>query len=153
MTPVANWIFVVGEQVALDWVLRNERMAFRPGVRLAQLAREDRVAVYATRSCWHNPTRDRAQIQAIGFVDGDVVHREQEVGGMQMGSYCNLVLRISLPERQGVPFHELVGRLNLTKGRKHWGPVLRRSLVPLADEDMDVIEAAVARHHRHQTSS
>jgi hypothetical protein len=67
---VADYLLIIGDCDALQWVLNKRRMAFPPHrERLAgELSRGDRVFLYTTRSCWRNPTRDRGRIAGVGRV-------------------------------------------------------------------------------------
>src|SRR5438445_169104 len=61
---VTSYLLVLGERVAVAWVLTQRRMAF-PELRrtaAARLSRGDAVFIYTTRGCWHNPTRDRGVV-------------------------------------------------------------------------------------------
>jgi len=120
-------------------------MAFREHVRTELLAVGDQVGIYATRGCWHNPTRDQAQVAAVGTVASPVRTRSVAVHDEVMPRSCRLRLDTVLEERRGVPFQLLVNRLALTKGRQSWGPVMRRTIVSLTDDDMMIIQSEV-RH-------
>lgn len=104
--------------------------------------------IYATRGCWHNPTRDRAQVVAVGSVASPVSHTSVDVAGETMPQHCDLALDVVLAERGGIPFTDLVGRLSVTKGRDNWGPVLRRTIVALADRDIVTVRRAVDKAAR-----
>lgn len=128
-------------------------MAFRSHVNTSHLTAGDAIVIYATRSCWHNPTRDRAQVAAVGRIAAKVVHMDTEVGGETMPQRCDLSFDVVMPERHGIPFADLVGRLALTRGREHWGPLLRRTIVPVLDADVAIIRRECEKQTRHQTSA
>lgn len=150
---MSAWIFVIGERDALRWVLERERMAFRSHVHTDALAEGDDVVIYATRGCWHNPTRDRSQIVAIGTLAGPVAAGPITVAGERMARSCPLALTAILPDRNGVPFERLVDRLRMTNGKTHWGLVMRRTIVPLCAADHRTIVAAVVRRERETQTS
>jgi hypothetical protein len=145
---MAGWIFVIGERNALHWVLAEQRMAFREHVNTDRLKPGDSIVVYATRGCWHNPTRDRGQVAAVGTIASPVVPSSVDVSGEIMPYSCRLALEVVLPERHGVPFDTLVTRLPLTRSRTHWGPLLRHTIVKLSAMDIKVIQSAVAKAAR-----
>src|SRR5262245_1603920 len=59
-----SYLLILGDRDAIAWVLREQRMAFpaTPRAELASLAVDDRLLLYATRSAWGNPTRDRGRV-------------------------------------------------------------------------------------------
>lgn len=140
---MVSWLFVIADRAALHWVLSQQRMAFRSHVHTHGLTVGDDVVVYATRGCWHNPTRDRAQVAAIGKIASSVKERPIDVAGEGLARHCRLRLEIVLPEREGFPFSDLVDRLRLTRGRSHWGPLLRRTIVALDPGDFALIRDAI----------
>jgi hypothetical protein len=148
---VAGWLFVIGDGDSLRWVLGKRRMAFRAHVKTSHLSPGDATVIYATRGCWHNPTRDRAQILAIGSIASPIRNKPVGVAGETMPQYCDLVFDVVLPERGGVPFTGLVEQLSLTKGRANWGPLLHRTIVSIGDGDVAAIRGAVERVAQGQT--
>lgn len=149
---MAGWLFVIGEENALHWVLAEKRMAFRGHVNTTRLKPGDLIVVYATRGCWHNPTRDRGQVAAVGTIASPVVAAPVEVSGEIMPHSCDLAFEVVLPERHGLPFDTLVARLPLTRSRTHWGPMLRRTIVGLSDTDVKVIRTAIHKAARNRES-
>jgi len=137
-------MFVIGEAEALDWVLTEERMAFRAHVKTVELAVGDRVAIYASRGTWHNPTRDRAQLAAIGSISRSVAEKEIAVGSETMPAWCELSFSMKLPSRDGVEFAPLVPRLSFITKKESWGTALRRTIVRLPERDLAVLEKALA---------
>jgi hypothetical protein len=145
---VAGWLFVIGEREALRWVLGSREMAFRAHVDTSRLAPGDDVVIYATRGCWHNPGRDRSQAVAVGTIASAIRASAVDVAGEAMPRRCSLDLEVVLAERAGVPFNDLVGRLDLTRGRAHWGMAMRRTIVSLTGRDVATIRRAVEHHAR-----
>src|SRR5680860_253723 len=61
---MTTYLLPIADREPLAWILAEQRTAF-PAVRAAEarrLKRGDRVFLYATRGCFHNPTRDRGRI-------------------------------------------------------------------------------------------
>lgn len=137
-----NWIFVIGERRALDWVLGTETMAFREHVRTSLIRPRDNVVVYASRGTWHNPTRDSSQVAAIGQVTSEVRRARARVGEELMPQRCNLRLTAQLPSRQGLPFAPLVDRLDFIRKKATWGGSMRRTVIGISDADFALIDAA-----------
>jgi hypothetical protein len=72
MRPAA-YLRVLGERRALAWVLGSRRIAF-PEQRRADaqaLQVDDRLFLYATRGCFHNPGRDLGRVIGTASVAGD----------------------------------------------------------------------------------
>ncbi|HKF79950.1 MAG TPA: hypothetical protein VKB17_03920, partial [Thermoleophilaceae bacterium] len=66
----ATYLLILGEREALAWVLREQRMAFsaRRARSASALTLGDRLLLYTTRGCFHNPTRDRGRVIGAGEV-------------------------------------------------------------------------------------
>ena len=72
-------------EVAVAWVLGHQRMAVSS--RVATLpAVGDPVVVYTTRGAFKNPTRDRAEVIALGTVADTPVVKAVTVAALQSGS-------------------------------------------------------------------
>lgn len=134
---------MIGEAEALEWVLREKKMAFRSHVRTSELAVGDRVAIYASRGCWHNPTRDRAQLAAVGVIRTSISQGSIDVGPETMPAWCDLSLTACLPSRQGLEFAPLTPRLSFINNKQAWGASLRRTIVRVPEKDLDLMEKAL----------
>lgn len=145
---MSGWLFVIGEREGLRWVLTQQQMAFRAHVPTVRLSEGDDVVVYATRGCWHNPTRDFAQVAAIGRIASPVCVEPVDVAGEIMAAHCALDLDVVLPERAGLPFSDLLECLQLTQGRTSWGPLFRRTIVALPPADVHTISVATRKYVR-----
>src|SRR4051812_23841870 len=115
VSPQVDWLFVLNEKDAAEWVVSNRRMGFREGVGSERLRVGDSVAIYITRSAFHNPSRDEAQIAAIGAIRSSTVRRRVVVAGTPYPLSCGLRLALALPLREGVPFKPLVHRLSFIR--------------------------------------
>jgi hypothetical protein len=136
---VADYLLIIGDCDALQWVLNKRRMAFPPHrERLAgELSRGDRVFLYTTRSCWRNPTRDRGRIAGVGRVISEVklYRRPIEVAGRPFTSGCDVVWDRLAPPREGLELVPLVPRLQVFADTPAWYMQLRRPLLRLTDAD------------------
>jgi hypothetical protein len=139
------WIIVLGGVTAIEWVLANERMAVNPRVRT--LPEEgDAVAVYTSRGAYHSPSRDQAQILAIGLVAGAPTYRDVTVGNETYAKSFPCTFNSVAPLRRGLPFLPLVPDLEFITKKQSWGGALRRPLVRIPDSDFQRIENAFRRH-------
>jgi hypothetical protein len=137
-------MIVLSDATAAAWVLENETMAFSRTSRSTELlAPGDRVAIYLSRGAHHNPSKNEAQILAVGTVASATQLKEVTVAGHTYSSVCSLSLDTSLPIRAGVSFVSLVPQLEFIRQKTSWGPYLRRTLVPITDADFARIRAAV----------
>lgn len=62
--PVATYLSVIGDRVALAGVLKNAKMAF-PTTRRSEVEspeKDDELFLVSTRGCFRNPTRDRTRV-------------------------------------------------------------------------------------------
>jgi hypothetical protein len=138
-------IIVIGEKTALEWVMDNERMAFRNSSRTGPVHSGDPIAIYVTRGAFGNPTRDHSQIIGLGRFASDVQNRQETIGGVTYDKSCALTITDRLEPRQGLPFQPLVEQLGFIRSKRGWATYLRRTLVPISDDDFSTIEKAFKR--------
>lgn len=143
----AAYILVLSDRDAVVWVVREQRMAF-PTRRLAQvqrLQRGDHLFLYATRSAFHNPSRDRGRIFGEAEVATAVTVLDQpvELAGREFTSGCDLKIRTLAAMRQGVELAPLVPELAAFPDGHSWAVRLRRPLVPIAGGDATILRLAL----------
>jgi predicted RNA-binding protein len=140
LLPIADreplrWI-VAEQQTAVGAHRRRDAERLRPG---------DRLFLYTTRGCFRNPTRDRGRVIGIAAVISAPRETSQPIifGGREFP--LEIPLRIECITRfgEGVELVPLVQRLKTFPNKKAWSVYLRRALVPLAQEDVSVLEAAL----------
>ena len=132
-------LIVLSERTAVEWVLQHERMAFLGHVKTDAIRPGTPIALYVTRGAFHSPTRDEAQIIAIGRVASDVVTASVQIAGRSYEKSCSLILDARAPLREGLPFRPLVDRLEFISKKHAWAIYLRRTLVPISNDDFQVI--------------
>jgi hypothetical protein len=76
------------------------------------------------------------QFTAIGILSDDEIWQADE------GSFQPFRRRVDYAAATPVPLEEVKGRLQLTAS-PNWGYQLRRGLVPLVEEDVEVLRAAL----------
>lgn len=142
------FLLVVGDREALGWILREQRTAF-PAAR-QRMARSlepgDRLVLYTTRGCFHNPTQDRGRVIATPVVSTPVRDLDAPVvfGERTFTSGCDLVIERIAPWRQGPELGPLVPKLETFPGA--WPMHLRgRAIVRINDHDYSVLERALSR--------
>jgi hypothetical protein len=135
------WLIVLNDQAAAAWVLKHKRMAFRNRAG-PDLQPGERMAVYLTRGAFHNPTRGRSLIVALGYIDSSVVAEPIIVAGQTYDRSCALTFDSQAPLNDGLPFSQLVEKLQFIDKKDAWGAYLRRTFVRLSDEDFAVIQSA-----------
>lgn len=149
MTPDrASWLLIIGEREGLAWVLREQRMAFTAQRRndARRLARGDRLFIYTTRGCFHNPTRDRGRVIGEAAVVSAVIDLSSplELSGRTFTVGC----RLRIPELAelggGVELAPLIPRLRTFPDPASWSARMRQPLLRLADEDAPVIAEPLA---------
>jgi hypothetical protein len=142
-----SYLLVIGEAVALAWVLGEQRMAF-PALRRSQAAAlevDDELLVYTTRLCFHNPTRDPGRVMALATVKTGVHDLSEPVvfGDHRYTSGCALDVRGVAPFRVGVELAPLVTELHAFPDPASWSGRLRRALVPLDEHDATLLKRAL----------
>jgi hypothetical protein len=147
-----SYLLIIGDREALAWVLRESRMAFsRRGAReAAELRIGDRLFLYTTRGCFHNPTHDRGRVIGEAQVASEVEKLDDPIviAGRTFTAGCALEVRSLAPLRSGVELGPLVPKLRAFPSNDGWGARLRRTLVALPTRDVRVIQRQLSRHAR-----
>lgn len=147
MAGVGNYLLVLSEREALVWVLEHKRMAF-PIHRRSEvigLSRGDRLLLYTTRGCFHNPTRDRGRVVGVAYAASSVSVLEPPVtvAGRDFGLGCRLTVGTLAPFPRGVELAPLVSQLSVFPDPASWSARMRRPLVPLPEADAELLVAAL----------
>lgn len=149
MPVPASYLLILGEREALAWVLRQQRMAFAEhrSAEAARLREGDRLFLYTTRGCFHNPTRDRSRIIGIAQVVDPVTRlpRPLRLSGRLFSSGCRLKIDRLAPYRLGLEVAPLVKRLDAFPDPATWSLRVRRTLLRLSDSDARLLEARLER--------
>src|SRR4051794_12748733 len=71
---MASYLLPIADREPLIWILRERRTAFPIYRRrdAQRLAPGDRLLLYVTRGCFHNPTRDRGRVIGVARVRDSV---------------------------------------------------------------------------------
>jgi hypothetical protein len=98
-----------------------------------QLARGDLLVLYATRGCFHNPTRDRGRVTGVASVKRPAYDLTEPV---------DLGFEALAPRGEGVELAPIVADLPRTfPNPAAWRATLRRALVPFdGGEAQQIIE-------------
>jgi hypothetical protein len=139
-----DWLLVIAEREALWWVLSEERMAFPAGRKrdARRLAIGDRLLLYTTRGCFHNPTRDRGRVIGEAHVAGPVESLRSPLvfDGREFPLGCELTIERLAPARTGVELGTLIDRLETFPNKRAWSATLRRPLVKLTPADTRLLD-------------
>jgi hypothetical protein len=108
-------LLIISERSALAWVLKEERMAF-PGGRIGsarELAVDDRLLLYTTRGCFHNPTRDRGRVIGVARVRTEVEELREPVrlADRHLTAGCSIEIEALARLHHGLELAPLVPRL------------------------------------------
>lgn len=136
---------VLGDRVALGWVLENQRIAFpepRYKSQLRSFVAGDRLYLYTTRGCFKNPTRDKGRIIGAATVTADMVTTRKPlvIGERTMPFEARVRVESLAPFGEGVEIAPLAGRLSCFPKPANWSVYLRRSVVPLTTADAKLID-------------
>lgn len=146
---MADYLMPIADRDPLAWIVAGQRTAF-----ISHRAREaealelgDRVLLYATRGCFHNPTRDRGRVIDSASVVGRAEALDEPVrfGEREFPLAVNLDIRLLAPCREGVVLAPLVERLDAFPDPDSWSARMRRALVPLGKRDADLLEKKLSR--------
>ncbi|MFD0773039.1 hypothetical protein ACFQZ2_03780 [Streptomonospora algeriensis] len=146
------YLMVIGDREALGWILSTQQTAFPAARRgeAAKLAAGDRMLLYTTRGCFHNPTRDQGRVIAAAAVQGPVVQDEDPVrfGEREFPLRCPLLITEAAPFGSGVVLADHVENLHMFPDPRSWSTRLRRSPVAVDDHDDAYITERLQRYVR-----
>lgn len=139
------YLLPIADREPLAWIVREQRTAFGENRAREAEALEvgDVLFLYATRGCFHNPTRDRGRIIGRAIVQSRAKQAPTppSFGGRAYPYVVELEIETLAPLRQGLELAPLVTRLAHTfPDARTWSVRLRRALVPLDDRDAAEIE-------------
>src|SRR5262245_52569967 len=119
-----TFLLVLSERMGLAWVLRNQRMAFAAStIRSAEkLKPGDRLFLYTTRNCFHNPTIDRGRVVGEAEVLDNVRRRREPliILDRSFTHDCPIELRTLTAYRTGLELAPLVERLHAFPDKRSW---------------------------------
>ena len=131
-------------------MLDHQKMAFtkaRAESAKALLSPGDTLYVYTSRSCFHNPTRDRGRVIGEATVRSKVTRRSRSViiGNREYTDDCSIAFRRLAPFRTGVELAPIVESLDAFRDGQWWPFKLRRTLLALSNRDAARLKAALKR--------
>jgi hypothetical protein len=139
---MAWYLLPIADREPLIWILRERMTAFAAhrGREAGRLARGDRLLLYTTRGCFHNPTRDRGRIIGLATVKGRPRHLDDPVrfGNREFPIKVDLAFEVLVPRDEGLELAPLVRSLPRTfKNPDAWSASMRRALVPVDDAEAE----------------
>ena len=154
---MAHYLLVIGDRVALGWLLRVQRMAFPATSRreVAALAPGDGLFIYTTRGCFKNPTRDRGRVIGRARAATAVLPLDTPVsfGGRDFARGCGLTVEGLVPLGTGPELRSLGDVLGAFRALgAAWPVLLRRPLLALDDADAAALDGALGRVHPPEES-
>jgi hypothetical protein len=132
---MGSYLLPIADREPLIWILRERRTAF-PIYRRREaerLARGDLLFLYATRGCFHNPTRDRGRVIGVASVKRPAHDLTEPVrfGEREFPIGVDLGFEALAPRGEGVELAPIVADLPRTfSNPAAWSATLRRALVP-----------------------
>jgi hypothetical protein len=135
-----SYLIVIGDRGPLWWILSEGRMAFseqRAARSASALRPGDKVYLYTTRGCFHNPTADRGRVIGEATVTTAARPLDEPVvfGDREFPVGCTLDINALAPAREGVELAEVAPSLHAFRVPERWSVYLRRALVPIDDHD------------------
>lgn len=144
------YLLILGHADAIAWVLREQRMAFpaRPRREVAGLAVGDHLYLYATRSAWRNPKRDRGRVVGHATVASSVRRLDEplDIAGQIFYSGCELSIDGAAPYPGGVELAPLVPQMQAFPKPQAWNIYLRKPLLALPVPDAELLARALDPH-------
>lgn len=143
-----TYLLPIADREPLAWILAEQRTAFPPWrIREAEeLMPGDRLLLYTTRGCFHNPTRDRGRIIGSATVTArsSKLRRPVRFGDREYTVGVPFTIERLAPYREGVELAPLVNSLASFPNPRAWSGRMRRALVPLIAEDADALMGELA---------
>jgi hypothetical protein len=154
---VTSYLLPIADREPLAWILDEERTAF-PSHRAReaeQLEPGDALFLYTTRACFHNPGRDRGRIVGIATVTGrsSALRTPIRFGGKEYPIGVRFRIERLAPRSEGVELSPLVERLSSFPDPRAWSARMRRALVPITDEDAELLSRELVRVARPYTEA
>jgi hypothetical protein len=139
-----DFLLMIADREPLAWILTDERMAFSRSP--SQLAEGDRLFLYATRSCFHRPSRDRGRVIGEAKVAGSVKLLPEPVvfGDKAYPFGCDLQITGLAARDKGPELRGMVSKLHVFPDPQTWSVRLRRVLVPLDAHDAAIVHSELA---------
>jgi hypothetical protein len=141
---MAYYLMPIADREPLMWILRERRTAF-PSYRRSdaeRLAAGDRLLLYTTRGCFHNPTRDRGRVIGVATVKHAAKDLPEPIrfGEREFPIGVDFTFEMLVPRGEGVELAPIVGSLPKTFANPPaWSAALRRALVYFDDEEAEHI--------------
>ncbi|ADG98196.1 hypothetical protein Srot_1736 [Segniliparus rotundus DSM 44985] len=139
------YLLVLADGESVRWVLGASRMAFNPRIRkrAEELAVGDTLYLVTTKECWGSSSDATTLVVGTATVRTPVRYLEEHERHHETSLYtlgCDLELRSLAPFRQGVELSKLVPSLTAFPNKQQWGWPLRKTLVTLSAEDIEVVQ-------------
>ncbi len=150
---MSAYLIPIAEREPLRWIVTEQRTAFSTHRRREAEALHvgDRVFLYSTRGCFHNPTRDRGRVFGLASVAAEAraTATSVEFDGRAYPIAVDLEIEALAPPRGGLELAPLVPHLRRTfPAPTTWSARMRRALVPLDEADAETIADLLAGHVR-----
>jgi hypothetical protein len=148
---MAYYLMPIADREPLMWIRRERRTAF-PSYRRSdaeRLAAGDRLLLYTTRGCFHNPTRDRGRVIGVARVKRAAKDLAEPVqfGEREFPIGVDLAFEALVPRNEGVELAPIVTSLPKTfTNPPAWSATLRRALVPFDDGEAQRIVQQLGDH-------
>lgn len=130
-------LLVISDREPLSWLLTEQRWALTAGRASKAPAEGDELLLYTTRGCYRNPTRDRGLVMGRALVTSEPqeLHRPVSFRDREFSTGFDVKVTGVAPLHTGVELAPLAGSLAFLPDRATWSVRLRRSLIPLNDDD------------------
>jgi hypothetical protein len=146
---MASYLLPIADREPLIWILRERRTAFPVYRRrdAERLGRGDRLLLYTTRGCFHNPTRDRGRVIGVATIKRRAKDLAEPVrfGEKDFPIGVDLAFEALVSKGEGVELAPLITSLPKSfSNPAAWSASLRRALVPFDDKEAEQIAAKLA---------
>lgn len=134
-------LLVISDREPLSWLLSEQRWALTAGRAAKAPAEGDELMLYTTRGCYRNPTRDRGLVMGRALVTSEPkqLHRPVVFRDREFSTGFSVNVTGVAPLHAGVELAPLAGSLAFLPDRATWSVRLRRSLIPLNDDDVSAL--------------
>lgn len=141
---MASYLLPIADREPLIWILRERKTAFPIYRRrdAEQLATGDRLLLYTTRGCFHNPRRDRGRVIGVATVRRPAKDLAEPIrfGEREFPIGVDFAFKALVPRDEGLELAPMVPDLPKTFANpRAWSASLRRALVPFDDGEAQQI--------------
>lgn len=136
------YLLVISDREPLAWLVSEQRFALPASWAGRAPEAGDRLLLYTTRGCYRNPGRDRGLVMGTATVTTDPSDLSPPVQFRGREFTVGFGVRIDglVRPHEGLELGPLAGAVSFLPDPATWSARMRRALVPLTQDDVQIID-------------